>query len=59
MGLGKYRDDGTGPILGTLHKRPWENESITEVQPIVEVESLPLGLDGREMLQGAREPKTK
>ena len=59
MGLGKHRDDGTGPILGTLHKRPRENESITEVQPIEDVGTLQLGPDARETLQGAREPKTK
>ena len=59
MGLGKHRDDGTGSLLGTLNKRPWENESITEVQPIMDVETLPLGPDGREISQGSCEPKTK
>jgi hypothetical protein len=58
MGLGKHRDDGTGPILGTLHKRPWENEPLTEIQPITEVETQ-LDCDGRENAKIDHLPSSK
>lgn len=58
MGLGKYKDDGTGPILGTLHKMPWEREPLTEIQLLRE-DAVTSDLDDRGPVKRVRDLSAK
>jgi hypothetical protein len=59
MGWGKKKDDGTGPILGTLRVLPWEREPLTEIKPLRESAALQSDLDDRGTVKGACKLSTK